>query len=380
MLQRPFLSVVRLAAAILVLSTPSLAQKPAAKDPQEQVPAAPVKQSEKLTTLSAEEQVYERAEATVAKLERNTLNRKAFLGGEFLGKPYGPRSEDPRVTQRDLDKTFVDPLNGLAKAKEQLEGTQREMLQKTRSSGDFMRLAYIAVNDAFEAYWTSDFFWPDMMIKVLGVPVQKLDNRLVAERKELVEKSGLTSEQRDNMISELDDQQSQVKKKAFYETAREFRKYMQLVRDDRIMMIQDLWCWQDFADQLSKSSGKTERDTHAKAAADAQQARENYYRGTMGPHRGVFVLAFGYSSPTYPDIYDWFKERPFPDIQGGPNGEYTLYTDHYMQGMTEPSLDSLRPKSCPGAALTPDANPFVKGKNTEVTQGTASGAREGERP
>jgi hypothetical protein len=367
MLQQRFLRVLRLAVAILVLSTPGLAQKPTAKDPQEPAPATPAKQTAKSAAVSAEEQVYERAKATLAKLEQNMRNRRAFLAGEFLGKDCVPAIGEAgcngggaRVTQEDLDKAFVDALNGFAKAGETLENEHKEMLRKERSPADFVRLN-LGATEPFQAYWTGDFFWPTLMIQFLRAPVVKLDNKLVAERKELAEKSGLTSEQRDAVISKLDREQSEVKKKAFYRTASEFRKYMYLVRDDRTMIVQDLWCWQDFADQLSNSSGKIEHDTYERAVARIEGARKDYYHGAI-PIRGVFTLAFGYSSPTgWPNIYDWIKERPFPDIQGGPGGqEYTLYTDQYMGEIKEPPLESMRPKSCPGVAPIPN-EPLKKG-------------------
>jgi hypothetical protein len=232
------------------------------------------------------------------------------------------------------------------KARKNVEDAHEQMLQKKLSTDAFMARAYQAVEGASGPDWYVEGGWPSLMVQVLRAPAKHAQERLDAGYKkdieELGKKKDLSDEQRKAATAAAERKRSEGLKPSFTEAAGEFHKLMDALRDDRKSMVAELWCWQEFADQLSKSTGKSESGIHAHGAYGISETFHQQYEfehfGRWGP---LIVIAY----PTYlgPE-YDWLKSQPSAEgyVYGPVETEAVFYSDSVKLA----SVASLHPKDC----------------------------------
>lgn len=333
----------------LTLASPTLCpfsiaqQPPAQKNTSKAAPAKPANEVAKPAALSAQEQVYERTKTTLTKFLQDIQNTEKLMSGKLVG---GERGElGPAfipVTEKDISEAFNGPLEDIRKELASLEASHREALQKNDQDCSYCGQAYdAAIARAISDQEQADQGWLNLAIPVLRGRAGRSQERLDDERgqltKTLDQNPNLSSEQRQAALAELDRNQSEVRKKLFDQLALEFRGYMGQLSEQRKNYIRESWCWNEFASQLAESSKTTESTRAAQLAKEVLQRYGPDHPLGVG---GQLILDYG--------TYDWCKDRRYPDIQRADACD-VFQTDV----MKQPSVASLRPKSCPGAAPIP---------------------------
>jgi hypothetical protein len=330
MLRRIVLSA-SLGLAILALCPQSITQeKPA--------PVKPAKPVAKPTAKSAEEQVYERAKATLSRyIEQVTAREgelKQTLGGEF---------------SKDLAGRFSEFREGLQKELTDLEARHREALKtKDQDCPDCAEAYHAAIVSGLrvqESGNTYDPNWLDPAMTVLNDEYGRRKDQLSAElekrKADLDKNPNLPSDERDKQLDKFESEQS---KKIFDDLAGKIRAYVRTLSEERKKNIQELWCWYDFATQLNKSK----EDAHADGVRYAEEML-TYYRKYVN-EQGKPVLTERELYMFYSN-YPWWTERPYKDIQEPQEGRQSILNTALVE---QPSVASLHTKNCPGAAPTPN--------------------------
>jgi hypothetical protein len=362
MLQRSVLPASFLGLAILALCSQSRAQDPTAqKDSQKPVPMKPAKQAEN-PPASPEEQIYEQTKRMLLFFEQDTLQRQKLIAGKLLGRACDPRlagcDQPGVVTQKNVDGYFEEILKGIRDKLANLESLHQDRMKDVKYSKciDQCRVFYELAVDGAQIYWPGQS-WLATAMDVLFTSASKVHDNQEAVREqfkdELSKKENLSSEQQDAALAEFDRKQSQERKATFEKIVPEFRSFLILLGEDRKKLIQQLWCMYDLAEQ----------NHDAESAAHVKKALQDRDTNNLDLNGDIYFQFFGND--------DWCKQHTYPDFEKADSEApcNRLWTDLLPQ----PSVDVLRPKTCPGTAPTPH-------KPLEVKEWTAEGAAEGERP
>jgi hypothetical protein len=368
MLRRTFFSSLCLGLAISSFGLPGFAQQPnSEKAPQKPAGAAPAKPAAKPAALSAEEQVYEKGRQTFADLEKAIRDRKDIVAKEVLGKEcvfqqgeeFGCDSNDgtlSRINKEAPEKAFSEALVALEQRRKGFEDHHKALQQKIDSPENFLHFVYANVPEyAYRTYWSSDSKWPMLTMQVLRARNTRSENELIAERTKVTEAldkdKSLSAEQRKARLDELDRKESEARKKVFDFVAPEFQRYVELLKGDRQKIIEQLWCWHDFAAQLSRSKD----DRHAEGARFAEEELKQY----DGDHLGLNFILNGDMF----HVYDWHKKRPYPDVQDEAPDEYVLRS----RMMPVTSVASLHPKNCASGRAPSDLSIALRVDDAQLT-------------
>lgn len=310
--RRFVLSALSLGVAILLFCPHAEAQKtPPDKGTQAALPTKPAAQLEE-SAADREQQSYQRAKDMLEFFKLDLLARQKQIARELVGKECAPPILDwgcervRTVTQEDVEKVFRDGLKELNEQLAALEAEHNERLRSWQASPcPDCEVFYIR---SAESYWSATQLWPGIAFHVLYVSAERVNQKLDNERQAFVDGLGsdLPSDQRDANIKRFDDKQSAIKKEVFDRVAKEFRRYVLLLSDDRKKLVGQLLCEQDLARQFSKRKG----DKYGESADMIGQILVAYDTGNLG-----FTTTGG---QLYLQAYNdepWCRQRPYKDIQ-----------------------------------------------------------------
>jgi hypothetical protein len=337
MLRRSVLAAFSLGLGILTLCPRSLAHGPAAQnDTQKPAQAPPAKQGDKSAGLSSEEQVYERAKATLSKYIEQVNAREGQLK-QILGKEYST----------DLAGTFSEFRASLQQQLKDLETRHQEALKTKDQDCDDCSAAYLAaIRDGIRVQQNGGNYDPSWLNEAMdALSDQESRSKDILRKEYEKRKADLDKNPNspDELYKQLDKYESEQAKKIFDDLAHKIQAYVRVLSEERKENIQELWRWYDFASQLKKS----DEDAHATGVRYADEMLA-YYRSYVDG-RGKAVLPERDLNTGYGG-YSWCKPSLYPDVQEREEGRQGILSTALV---AQPSVDSLRPPKESAAASSP---------------------------